>query len=368
MIRIDTHAYREGHAAGMALLKPGPGIRALVAARAHRAAVDGARHDERDRDRVIAVEWAAAALRAAETAREAARDRASRLRAERDANPGAFSKGRARVYLAAAFLVLLADFTFLAQVLSLVLNVPGVVRLGQGQAGILGVLLNGRVDLLPQIGDLLLSTLGVVALGVAFKAWADRRSRTRDEATARRTERVLMRSDSVIAVLVLATIVGIALSRFFVDVGAHAAATQTPEAAMAGRVVAVLVGIACPLAGALMLMRGLDLRSAAGLLARAEREERAAEAPVAAARERLERATQEAGAGRDERLAATGPDAVLLDVNDYRRGYADGVAALLAGPPAGSVYRRLRVRLAGAAVADVDGVPTAHLLPPAPDA
>lgn len=344
-------AYMRGLEAGRALLDPGLALHALVTAECARVA---------DKHAELRANVSACETRR-ETARHAmqtidydagpARDRLRVIQGRRDLHPARYSHFRGVAYIMAAFVVLAADFAFLTQVLSSVLQLPVAVK---GPTGSplppLGALLTFRWQYIQPLLDLYLAAIGVVALAVPFKAWADSFQNV-GYAPDRFTWRKLWSVPGLVVTIVLITIVGIASARLFLDFGAFTGGAAPSVKEIVARIVAMLIGLACPFAGAFLFSKGVDTlgesrsaRDAERRCAALEKSFKPASAAVRAAEADLEAAVA-ACDQYDPNLHVYEGQARC--VAEFRRGYADGVTQLLRDGGLG-LHRKLRPQLAGA--------------------
>jgi hypothetical protein len=298
-------------------------------------------------------------LEHAESRYDARNARLEGLEGEYGDHPASFAWFRGLIYILMAFLILVADFAFLTQVLGAVfelnMQMPVPDTDPQQYVGPIGALAPQHWSIgLPYFAEIYATTIGVLLLAMSFKAWGDRKRSTPLPAGATVYQRlwwVLSRAPQY-SVLFLTAIALLAISyaRVAVEYGNFEGADQAQKEMMAvGRAVSAIVGLACPVVGVFLFMRGMDAISKRMELAIVRTTTRRLERK----RDRLQTAWRQKfevlQSKRREREDLVSPEAWqerLAKLSDqFRLGYAAGVRDQLHGPEKSGVYRQLRARL-----------------------
>jgi hypothetical protein len=298
-------------------------------------------------------------LEHAENRYAARQTRREGLEGEYGDHPASFAWFRGLVYILMAFLILVADFAFLTQVLGAVfelnMQMPVPNTDPQQYVGPIGALAPRHwSEGLPYFAEIYATTIGVLLLAMSFKAWGDRKRSTPLPAGATVYQRVwwvLSRAPQY-SVLFLTAIALLAISyaRVAVEYGNFAGADQTQkDVAAVGRAVSAIVGLACPVVGVFLFMRGMDAISKRMQLVIVRSATRRAEWK----RDRLQTAWRQKyevlESRRREREDLVSPEAWqerLAKLSDqFRLGYAAGVRDQLHGSARSGIYRQLRARL-----------------------
>lgn len=281
------------------------------------------------------------------------------LEGEYGDHPASFAWFRGLIYILMAFLILVADFAFLTQVLGAVfelnMQMPIPNTDPQQYVGPVGALAPQYWSIgLPYFAEIYATTIGVLLLAMSFKAWGDRKRSTPLPAGATVYQRlwwVLSRAPQY-SVLFLTAIALLAISyaRVAGEYGNFADADPAQQDVMAvGRAVSAIVGLACPVVGVFLFMRGMDALSRRMELAIV----RTATRRLERKRDRLQTAWRQKfevlQSKRREREDLVSPEAWqerLAKLSDqFRLGYAAGVRDQLHGSDGSGVYRHLRARL-----------------------
>lgn len=275
-------------------------------------------------------------------------------------HPASFAWIRGLFYILMALLILVADFAFLTQVLGAVfelnMQMPVPDTDPQQYVGPIGALAPRYWSIgLPYFAEIYATTIGVLLLAMSFKAWGDRKPGAPLPAGASPYQRiwwVLSRAPQYsVLFLTAVALLAISYARVAVEYGNLSDAVDPAQKQMmaVGRAVSAIVGLACPVVGVFLFMRGVDaiskrmelviVRTAAGHL------ERKRDRVQTAWRQEFEVLESK----RREREDLVSPEAWqerLAKLSDqFRLGYAAGVRDQLHGSEKSGVYRKLRARL-----------------------